>query len=110
MPFPWVGADALEDARRQANGITPVFTINPRTRPILNAVDEMFQLARQLVPTGSAIALEHLQVTAKQFIFQQGARYRVELARIQAVPAELLGGLDKGEPALGEIDARITFR
>src|SRR5438552_17366889 len=70
----------------------------------------MFQLASQLIAPVIAIALQHLQMAAKQFVLEQSSRRRVKLTRIQAVPAEIFGRLDQREPAFREIDAGKTLR
>ena len=65
MSFPPVRANTLKDAAGQDDRITAIFTIHPRAGPLLEALNEVFQLPGQLIAVDLAIEMEHLKVAAK---------------------------------------------
>ena len=79
--FPAMVADAVENLAGQGERITAVFAADTWSLTGLDALDEVLQLARQLI-AAAAVQLQDLQMPAEQFVFQRSRLGRVELAEV----------------------------
>src|SRR5437588_10182297 len=110
MAFPLVMFNALQDARRQGNGIATILAGDAWLKTVLNTVHEVTQFTRQLIRDRVAVKGVDLQVPAEELVLEHGAGSRVEPAEIEAVLAYIFRRLNEGELAPGKVDSGEAFR
>src|SRR6516162_4430747 len=106
---PGMCAEAVQNASGQSDCGARFCTSDPGALTRADAVDEMLQLAGELVAAG-AIQVQHLHMACKHIFLKTGQRTCVQLAEIQPQLAELIGRLYERQLPAGEIETRVSLR
>src|SRR5439155_3068702 len=92
----------------QRHSVAAFLAADPRRCLGPDALDELFQLTRQLVAV-IAIEIQRLQVAREDLTLQRGPASWVDVREVWAAPPQFVGRLHEGQAAILEVDAGVSL-